>query len=336
MPNSVADISPQLDFLVPGAELGKQVRDVMSANLISEPFRVRTLYSELGVPRPTPKYLAVEMSDSQKIVYAVAAKKALREMRLARKGIAPETATRNSIMAILQAAMDPQLVASKYLANGLASELSIEEVCLDVLDSGPGPRIEQAIKLARENVANGRKVVIWAPFTETIKKIALALEDLGSQIINGETPTGGVDEVGSREAIISKFHSSSAHSVLVANPAAGGEGISLHKACQTAIYLGRTYNAAHYMQSRDRICRLGMPENSTPTITILESLGSPDIGPIDLSVRRRLDLKIRNMSEVLDDKDLALISMESDDADSNLEDGTTFEDIQDLLDLWAP
>jgi hypothetical protein len=170
--------------------------------------------------------------------------------------------------------------------------------------------------------------------TETIKKIASALEDLGSQIINGETPTGGVDEPGSREAIIATFHDSPKHSVLVANPAAGGEGISLHKACQTAIYVGRTYNAAHYMQSRDRICRLGMPKNSTPTITVIESLGSSDIGPIDLSVRRRLDLKIKNMSEVLNDKDLALISMESDEADASLEDGTTFEDIQDLLEMW--
>ena len=35
------------------------------------------------------------------------------------------------------------------------------------------------------------------------------------------------------------------------------EGISLHKVCKRALYLDRTYNAAQYLQSRDRIHRIG-------------------------------------------------------------------------------
>ena len=44
--------------------------------------------------------------------------------------------------------------------------------------------------------------------------------------------------------------------VLVANPAAAAESISLHEHCNHALYLDRTYNAGQFLQSQDRIHRL--------------------------------------------------------------------------------
>ena len=54
--------------------------------------------------------------------------------------------------------------------------------------------------------------------------------------------------------------------ILIGNPKKGGEGISLHYNCHNAIYLDRTYNAAEYLQSRDRIHRIGMPSDVVPKL----------------------------------------------------------------------
>ena len=50
-----------------------------------------------------------------------------------------------------------------------------------------------------------------------------------------------------------------ASAVLLANPQAMSEGISLHLECHDAIWLDRTYNAGQYLQGIDRIHRLGPP-----------------------------------------------------------------------------
>jgi len=47
---------------------------------------------------------------------------------------------------------------------------------------------------------------------------------------------------------------------LVALPQACSESISLHKACQNAIYYDLNYNAAEFLQSLDRIHRVGGSE----------------------------------------------------------------------------
>ena len=84
--------------------------------------------------------------------------------------------------------------------------------------------------------------------------------------------------------------------VLVANPAAAGEGISLHKECHRSIYIDRTFNAAHFLQSRDRIHRLGLPKNTQVKETILVHENQ-----IDLKVEQNLKEKLDLMENVLND-----------------------------------
>jgi hypothetical protein len=188
----------------------------------------------------------------------------------------------------------------------------------------------RAEQLARSVVDQGRKVVIWAPFTHTIERLAERLSDVGSYFIHGAVGTGDDAEVDTREGIIRRFHEDDTKRVLVANPAAGGEGISLHRVCHDAIYVGRTYNAAHYLQSRYRIHRLGLPPDAVTRITHLESLASARLGSIDLSVRRRLQWKIDQMALALNDRELRALALESDEADPRLDDGLTLDDLVDL------
>jgi SNF2 family DNA or RNA helicase len=86
---------------------------------------------------------------------------------------------------------------------------------------------------------------------------------------------------------------------MVANPAAASEGVSLHRVCHHAIYLDRTFNAAHYLQSEDRIHRFGLAKDQKTTIEIFECRGS-----VDETVRERLNYKIGKMAEALEDSSL--------------------------------
>jgi hypothetical protein len=60
--------------------------------------------------------------------------------------------------------------------------------------------------------------------------------------------------------------------VLVTNPASCSESISLHRGCHNAIYLDRTYDCAQYLQSIDRIHRLGLPPDVTVEVHILQAI----------------------------------------------------------------
>ena len=119
--------------------------------------------------------------------------------------------------------------------------------------------------------------------------------------------------------------------LLVANPAACSEGISLHKACHHAIYVDRTYNAAHYLQSRDRIHRLGIPQGTETHIYILESVVPRNVGSIDRSVSRRMSQKLRIMHEALDDFDLQKLALDEEEGDTRQYPDITPEDILDII-----
>ena len=78
---------------------------------------------------------------------------------------------------------------------------------------------------------------------------------------------------------------------------AASEGISLHHSCNYAVYLDRSFNAAQYLQSIDRIHRLGSTEEKN--IILLQHKNT-----IDERVNKRLDAKIDRMEEVLHDKSI--------------------------------
>src|SRR5439155_10611516 len=134
------------------------------------------------------------------------------------------------------------------------------------------PRMQLAEKRARELASNGQKAVVWIPFVASVERLADRLRDLGAVVIHGGVETGEESDDDTREGILRRFHEDERCLVLVANPAAGGEGISLHHVCHNAIYVGRTFNAAHYLQSRHRIHRLGLPRDAVTRIEVLEAL----------------------------------------------------------------
>lgn len=145
-----------------------------------------------------------------------------------------------------------------------------------------------------------QKVVIWAHFVGTLELIVKRLTKSGfrCKLIYGATPTQqtSIDTEETRENIRNEFvDPESGLDVLVANPAACGESISLHKTCYHAIYYDLSYNCAHYLQSLDRIHRVGGSETNQANYHFLQYGNT-----IDQDIKDNLERKAQKMYAVIE------------------------------------
>jgi SNF2 family DNA or RNA helicase len=127
-------------------------------------------------------------------------------------------------------------------------------------------KLLRLIDLVTEFQEKDQKVVIWSYFIGTIKMIEkeLAAKGFLSKKIIGETPSEktNIEDQETREIIKNEFiDPNSGLDILLANPAACAESISLHKTCHNAIYYDLSYNGAQFLQSLDRIHRVGGSED---------------------------------------------------------------------------
>lgn len=149
------------------------------------------------------------------------------------------------------------------------------------------PKFEKGIELIEKLVQQGKKVLVWGLFIETMNKINKRLLENGinSILIYGETPKED------RVDLISNFRNGSAQ-VLISNPNTLGESISLHQTVHDAIYFEYNFNLTFMLQSRDRIHRLGLNNNQYTRYYYLMSEGDRSHkGFIDKAVYNRLKEK---------------------------------------------
>jgi len=83
--------------------------------------------------------------------------------------------------------------------------------------------------------------------------------------------------------------------ILIANPAACAESISLHKNCHNAIYYDLSYNSGQYLQSLDRIHRVGGSENIGANYYFLHYENT-----IDSDILVNLNRKANKMYEIIE------------------------------------
>lgn len=310
MPNAPEDLIPQIRFLYPGL------------NAVDDPiqtiqrFFVRTTKAELGLPPVVSRGVPIPLTDAQARIYRLCATEVARDAEAALQS-GDKNILRSlgrSYLLLLQLVSNPALLASH---QGRFKD----EDLIDCLQSD-SPKITYICHRARQLASEGHKVIIWSSFVQNVEVISQRLADLGADYIHGEVEAGSEDEEATRENKVARFHNDKNAMVLVANPAACSEGISLHTVCHHALYLDRNYNAAQFLQSADRIHRLGLPPK---TKTFIEFVYSP--GTIDESVNRRLEFKINQMEDALRDPSISLPTHWFDDLDE-LPDA---EDIKDLL-----
>lgn len=331
-PNSIEDLQPQLDFLWPGVHLGDQVARAARPRDILQNLYVRTTKQELGLTPPRRHFRHVEMAPAQLAFYSVLKSEVIRQLTEIRRSRQVDfIAARRSVMRLLQVATNPVVAAVSMLGGGDRREDKATALLEAVIDEGDSNKMVEAVTLARELARQGRKTVIWTIFRATIARLEIMAQDLSPVVLHGGVPTGDDRSLDTREGRIRRFHDNPDCWTMIANPAACSEGISLHIVCHDAIYLDRSYNAAHYLQSVDRIHRLGLPSGVETNITVLQSVAPERIGSIDHSVSRRLAAKMRQMESVLDDPDIREMALDEEDAEAPLDRDITIADLEDIL-----
>ena len=300
MPQSAADLQSQLDFLWPGSGLGLQIAHGEAPRDVIGNLYVRTTKADLGLPPVRRRFVQVGMGKGQTALYAIIRNEALRDMSSLRSGSGVDIVkARRSVMRLLQLSANPVLALNSIMADAPRIESGIVQ---QVLDDGPSPKMVAVRDFARELAGNGRKTVIWSIFTDTIEQLERMLADLNPVTVYGAIPSGEASDIGTREGRIARFHSDPTCMTFIANPAAAGEGISLHHASHDAIYLDRSYNSTHYLQSIDRIHRLGLPPDVETNVHIFQTMAPKGLGCVDHSVSRRLATKLRALQQLLDDE----------------------------------
>ena len=298
MPQGASDLASQLQFLWPGHGLELQIdRGVAPRQVLGQLF-VRTTKSELGLPPSKRHFYQMDMAPGQLALYSIVRDETLRQLTQTIKTDLNRIdflSARKSVMRLLQLSVNPT-IALRSLSE---QSTKLETALVDrVLEEGPSPKMRAVAEHARTLAHSRNKVVIWTIFTNTIHDMEVMLGDLNPVLLYGQVPTGDPTDPETREGRIRRFHDDPHRGVLIANPAAAGEGISLHTACHNAIYLDRSYVSTHYLQSIDRIHRLGLLPDQETHIHIYESKAPAVIGSIDLSVRRRLATKIKRAPAV--------------------------------------
>ena len=138
------------------------------------------------------------------------------------------------------------------------------------------------------------------------------------------------EELETRKYKIKKFKDKDSDCmVLVANYASCAEGISLHHVCHNAIYIDRSFQADQYLQSVDRICRLG--NNDEKNIIILQNKIPQTLKNIDLAVNHALQTKIDNMGRFLNDPDLIQMSLKESRGLQPIDEKITNSDLQEVI-----
>ena len=242
---------------------------------------------------------------------------------------------RKHVVDLMRAASNPAVLCEipEYV------ETLPTEIVAEIL-STPSWKIERTLELVNELVTNGRKVIVWSYFNANTDVLADRLRHLNPDIIRGDTPsaTGDISdsdslEDGTREQILRDFKTRDDCRVIIANPAACGESISLHHWCHDAIYFDRSYNAGHYLQSQDRIHRFGTHPDRDDYMTCREQVVTYHIlvtrNTIDTRIAGRLETKIANQEELMRGAEFSQPLFEN--VGDPVEAGVSDSDIADLL-----
>lgn len=334
-PNGYEDLYNLFKFIWPKKKIIKfqpgQLRDMSKNNddvrvetLIKQisPYFVRVKKSDLNIPKAIiHPPLIVKMKDSQRKIYDYIEKRSMEDIVDSKSKLFKNSLVKARMIRLMQAASNPALLKQPLSSFAREEGLDLKDfddnsligsILKSYNDEVPS-KFEKAFELANDIVSKGGKVVIWACYIKTIEDLSeyFTSKNLKNEMLYGSTPIATdfisieSDEYDStREAIVERFNDlSSGLNVIIANPFAVAESISLHKACHNAIYIERTFNAAHFIQSKDRIHRYGLPED---TITNYYYILSED--SIDETINDRLEFKEHRLIEIMESMPIPLFS----------------------------
>ncbi|MGJ5608970.1 DEAD/DEAH box helicase [Micrococcus luteus] len=299
-PNGVRDLENLFGFVWPGTGRQNVTRavaggDLTTASRALQPLFTRTTKGELGL-RPVEREIrTVSLPPLHTEIY-----RALIGQFSARAAGTEENfqTLGRIIVYMLMAATSPALLAvgaSRY--DPLEFQVpplpipqgsNLYELMQDLPSYEMSPKFQETCAIVKQNAELGRKTLVWSTFIRSLGTLERLLSNYNPAVVHGGTQD--------REGQIKRFRSDPSCMVLLSNPATLGEGISLHRECHDAVYVDRDFAAGRFIQSLDRIHRLGLPDDVETRVTVLASEGT-----IDEVVAARLAAKLEFMGTILDD-----------------------------------
>lgn len=293
-----------------------KVRQIRDINSKLYPFFWRTNKKDLNVPFAEDDYIEVVEASSE-------------QLALAELIYENEESSLAKLIRLIQASTNPALVNRKINYNELMSydddgdihiitekefnsllyknrKKNSENLYSDLdLENMRSPKFDKGIELVGKLVKEGKKVLVWGIFVDTLYKITNTLREIGVKV---NLVYGGTNKL-ERTMLIDEFRDGDVQ-VLVSNPQTLGESISLHQTVHDAVYFEYNFNLTFMLQSRDRIHRLGLKEDQYTRYyylqTASEYLDSYRPGYIDEKIYDSLKYKERLMYKAIDDKTLSI------------------------------
>lgn len=280
------------------------------------PYFIRIKKKDLNLPPIEEKYIPVEMDSHQREIYDFIESQYLPHFKENNSATVKDILNRAKLIRLRQASTNPSLLSrtlrDSLENNELNGEFDPNAIFTTDTDEFVNdseffnkiinyPAVETPKKfrsilslLIEEIFPENGKVIIWTIFIQNAKELQSYLNQNGieSKLLIGEIPQE------EREETIKAFNNplNNDFKVIIANPFSVAESISLHKGCHNAIYLERDYNCSNFIQSKDRIHRVGLDENQLTKYFYILSKDS-----IDEVINNRLRLKIERMEEIIND-----------------------------------
>lgn len=297
-PNGAKDLENLLGFVWPGHGQRTVTQavaggDLAYASSVLRPLFTRTTKQELGLPPMSLHMRYVDMPPLHEEIYtSLVGGEGSRAVR------DDLSALGKTALRLLMAAVCPALLVegtNRY--DPLAYQLpplevpqgsSLYSLMQNLPDHEMSPKYQEAAVIVAENAEKGRKTLVWTTFVRSLATLEKLLGKFGPAVVYGGTAD--------REEQLRRFREDPDCMVLISNPATLGEGISLHQVCHDAVYVDRDFMAGRFLQSMDRIHRLGLAPDTDTTATVLVARNT-----VDEVVMTRMEQKLEFMGKILDD-----------------------------------
>lgn len=143
----------------------------------------------------------------------------------------------------------------RYLATYFQRRAVLLQICsnpsaIDPMIADVPVKYQYLDRLLADLIAQGRKVILWSFYRSSLDELAARYAKYNPVRIDGTVDTA------TRSDAVKLFQNAPDRMVFIGNPAAAGAGVTLH-AAYDAVYVSYSNQAAHYLQSLDRIHRRG-------------------------------------------------------------------------------
>ncbi|QBI56295.1 DEAD/DEAH box helicase [Streptomonospora litoralis] len=327
-PNGAKDLENLMSFVWPGQGRRKVQHavaggDLAHASRVLRPLFSRTTKAELGLPKVDFKVARVELPPLHNEIYAALCGQFSQRAAASQSDL---DSIGRSTLQLIMAATSPALLAegtTRYepLEHQVpALDPDENASLLSLLHRLPqyemSPKYKELLRIVSKNRQEGKKTLVWSTFIRNLTTAGRLLAEYNPALVHG-----GVTD---REVQLAQFRTDPDCWVLLSNPATLGEGINLHHHCHDAVYIDRDFIAGRFLQSLDRIHRLGLPPDAETNVTLLVANGT-----VDEVVAERLAGKLEFMGQILDDPGVQALADPYEEV--SYADGMTDRDVQVLM-----